>query len=355
MQAPRLLAVALVGFAAFAVPAAAQEEDAPVLIGGVPLAGPWPTRPSQSGPGAGELGPSDPFPAPYDTVLFQGELPDSRIGFEAAREEAQAWSAWIPATLRRSPDGRFWAKVVFPTPGTGRLRLRSVGPNGPVPTAVTLYGTQVFLSGAAPTPAPAPAPAPGAAQADTIGVVERASWGAKPPKQPYAAHVPDRFTQHHTAGRRPATLQESINEMRFIQDFHQNGRGWNDVGYHFLVDAEGRVFRGRPVDVVGAHVKDDNTGNVGVSFMGTHHPPFNHPVTAEQLDASVRIGRWLEAEYGIKPETYKGHRDRGQSDCPGDVLYAQLEKVRAAWRLPPSVGEDLSAWWDSTIGKFRKE
>ena len=334
-----------------ASPARAHEDDMDVTARGVSLAGPWPTRPA--GVGTGELGPSDPFSGPYDTVLFQGELPDAHVGFEATREEAGAWSPWTRAQVRRSPDGRFWAKVAFPGPGTGPLRLRTVGPAGPVPAAVTLYSFQAFL--AAPPPAPVPGGSQAPAKTDTIGVVERNAWGAKPPKQPYSAHVPARFTQHHTAGRRPATLQESLNEVRFIQDFHQNGRGWNDVGYHFLVDAEGRVFRGRPVDVVGAHVKDDNSGNVGVSFMGTHHPPFNHPVTAEELEASVRIGRWLEAEYGVKPETYKGHRDRGQSDCPGDILYAQLEKVRAAWRAPaPSLGARLNEWWESSVRKFRK-
>lgn len=333
-----LLAAALA-----AAPAAAHEEDPPVLVGGNPVAGAWPVRPA--GAGVGELGPTDPFTAPYDTVLFNGELPDARVGFEVTREESAVWSAWIPAQVKRMPDGRFWAKARFATPGTGRLRLRAVGPHGPIPAAVTLYGMQVFLSGAP----PAPPPVPGGSQAPAEGlkVIERSDWGAKPPKQPYAQHVPTRFTQHHTAGRRPATLSESLAEMRFIQDFHQNGRGWNDVGYHFLVDAEGRIFRGRPVDAVGAHVLNDNSGNVGVSFMGTHHPPFNHPVTAEELDASVRIGRWLEAAYGVKPDTYKGHRDRGQSDCPGDILYAQLESVRAAWRGAPSLGARLSEWWRS--------
>lgn len=339
-----LLASALIALSP--VGAAAHEEDPPVLAGGLPMAGPWPTRPA--GVGAGELGPSDPFSSPYDSVLFQGELPDAHIGFEASREENAVWSPWVKATVKRSPDGRFWARVVFSGPGTGRLRLRAVGPNGPVSPSVSLYGIQVFLSGA---PVPAPPSGPGAAQADTLGVIERNAWGAKPPKQPYASHAPDRFTQHHTAGRRPATLQESLNEVKFVQDFHQNGRGWNDVGYHFLVDPEGRIFRGRPVEAVGAHVLNDNAGNVGVSFMGTHHPPHNHPVTAQQLDASVRIGRWLQATYGIMPDTYKGHRDRGQSDCPGDILYAKLETVRAAWRGTPSLGSRLADWWKSFNGR----
>ncbi|TBR21729.1 N-acetylmuramoyl-L-alanine amidase [bacterium] len=351
---PTLLA-ALLGLAVAASPASAQEEDAPVRIGGNPVVGAWPTRPSSAGASPGEMGPSDAFAEVYDTVLFQGELPDAHVGFEAAREEAGAWSPWVAATLKRSADGRFWAKVVFPAPGVGRLKFRALKPTGPSAAAVTIYSMHVYLSG---TPAPAP-PGGGSvtpSQADTLGVIERSAWGAKEPKNPYSPHVPNKFTQHHTSGRRPATLQESLDEVKFIQDFHINGRGWNDVGYHFLVDPEGRIFRGRPVDVIGAHVANDNTGNVGVSFMGTHHPPFNHPVTPAEMEASVRIGKWLQASYGVTPETYKGHRDRGttKTDCPGDIMYARMEEVRAAWRGAPTLGAKLSAWWQTVTERNTK-
>ncbi|MBI5597266.1 MAG: N-acetylmuramoyl-L-alanine amidase [Elusimicrobia bacterium] len=324
------------------LPAAAQEGDPAVTLGGTPAAGVYTlVRPSGAGTALLELGPSDPFPAPYDSVIFQGEAPAAGVGFEAARQEPAGWSAWRKADLHRGADGRFWAKVRFDGAGTGALMVRALGSGPAASSPLTLYSMQVFMSGA--QEASRPGPRPAAAPAEPPAFIARDGWGARPPKEPFSPHKPDRVTQHHTQGRRPSTLEESLAEMRFLQDFHQNGRGWNDIGYHFLVDSQGRIFQGRPVDVVGAHVKNDNSGNVGICFMGSHHPPFNHPVAPEQLDASVRLGRWLQASYGAGPETYKGHRDRGQTDCPGDVLYPLLEKVRAAWR-GPGLAERLQSW-----------
>ena len=330
-----------------ALPALAVEGDPPGTVGGRQATGTFaPRGPASVGAVVLEIGPSDPFPRSYDTLLFQGELPDAGISFEASREDAAVWSAWLPAAVSRYPDGRFWAKVVFPGAGAGRLRLRALAGGRPSGAAIVIYQMRVFLSGTAPAPAPAPAPKPDGAAPPPLPVIERSDWGAKPPKDPYATHRPDRFTQHHSEGRRPLNLEQSLAEVRFIQEFHQKGRGWNDIAYHFLVDLEGRVFRGRPVSAVGAHVANDNKGNVGVCFMGSHHPPKNDPVTSEQIAASARIGRWLQASYGVTPDTLKGHRDRGSTDCPGDILYALLPRIKAEWKGGAALGARLESWFE---------
>ena len=340
MAAAALLALLM------ALPAAAQEEGAPVLVGGRPAVGVFnPFNPAGAGGVLLEIGPSAPFPEPFDALLFQGELPDAAVSFEAAREENGVWSAWLRAALHRTGDGRFWGKVVFPKAGAGRVRLRALSPGGSS-APVTVYALEVFLSGGERPGAPGSGPAVPEG-VEPLPVIERDAWKAKPPKQAYEPHVPDRVTQHHSAGRLPGTLDESLAEVLFIQDFHQNGRGWNDIAYHFMVDPEGRIFRGRPVGVVGSHTLNDNKGNVGICFMGDHHPPANHPVASAELAASVRIGRWLQAGYGVTPASYSGHRDRnpGHTDCPGDILYALLPKVREDWSARSGFGARLQAWF----------
>ena len=44
------------------------------------------------------------------------------------------------------------------------------------------------------------------------------------------------------------------------QDIHawHLGNGWSGIGYHFLVRKDGSVYRGRPVDTVGAHTYGKN-------------------------------------------------------------------------------------------------
>ncbi len=52
-----------------------------------------------------------------------------------------------------------------------------------------------------------------------------------------------------------------------IRMWHKQ-QGWLDVGYHFVIKRDGTVESGRPVDVVGSHVKDWNSRSVGVCLVG---------------------------------------------------------------------------------------
>lgn len=45
-------------------------------------------------------------------------------------------------------------------------------------------------------------------------------------------------------------------------------RGWRDIGYHFLIRTDGRVEVGRPIDEIGAHVKNHNKTTIGIAYAG---------------------------------------------------------------------------------------
>jgi len=40
------------------------------------------------------------------------------------------------------------------------------------------------------------------------------------------------------------------------------------IGYHFFIRKDGSIYQGRPLDTVGAHVRDFNSASVGVCFEG---------------------------------------------------------------------------------------
>jgi hypothetical protein len=160
-------------------------------------------------------------------------------------------------------------------------------------------------------------------------VIRRAEWGAKPPTEAYTPDpVKHFFTIHHTQSHYPKTYDESVAEMQFIQDFHQNGRGWIDIAYHFLIDPMGNIFEGRPISVLGAHVKSHNTANVGISIMGNYHPPQHDPITQQTLNSFVSVGRYLKDTYEVDVSSFYAHREIGQTDCPGDDLYAKKPMLR---------------------------
>lgn len=282
-------------------------------------------------PGGGKVifdsGGSVPSPEGWDSVLIQGESPDPGVVFKFSRRQPSGgWGPWTTGPVRRRADGRFWAKARLGL-GVGAVRLRAVDAAVTSTHQISLYSVEVFDSAqgdASGLPAPVVH-----VDVSRPGVHERAEWGANAPREAYTAHTPKRMTLHHTATRQTASLAESLREVSFIQDFHQNGRGWNDIGYHYLVDSLGNVFAGRPESVVGAHVKNNNTGNLGISMLGNHHPPKNDPVTAATLEAVVTLGRSFILDYQMTAESLQGHRDfGGGTDCPGDLGYAHLPELR---------------------------
>lgn len=300
----------------------------------------------QAQPGGGKVifdsGESAPLPEAWDSVLIQGESPDPGVTFQFSRRLALgAWGPWTTGTVRRRADGRFWAKARL-GPGAGAVRLRAVDASVTSSHEIELYSVEVFDS--AEGDAAARSGPKAQASASRPDVHGRAEWGASAPKEAYASHVPARITLHHTATRLTSSLAESLNEVGFIQDFHQNGRGWNDIGYHYLVDALGNVFAGRPESAVGAHVKNNNTGNLGVSMLGYHHAPKNDPVAALTLDSVVALGRAFIEEYGITVPL-QGHRDfGGGTSCPGDLGYARVAEIKARLAAPPAPPAAKRRW-----------
>lgn len=282
---------------------------------------------------------SDPIPLVWDTVLVQGVGVDGGVSLQAARAEGGAEPRWQTLETHSFPGGRYWAKARLRL-GTGPLMLRAVDEGLRAARVVDVYGVEVFAQGPSAAPAPATAASPRGAQDETAArppVHGRDEWRAVAPRDPYAPDpLPWRITLHHTDGKHTRTLAESEAEARFIQDYHINGRGWSDIGYHFLVDAAGNILEGRPEGVLGAHTQSNNEGNVGIALMGTFQPPHGEALTQAQLDAVEALGRYLVARYGIAPSALQGHRDYKSTDCPGDSAYARLASIRLAIAGPPA-------------------
>ena len=93
------------------------------------------------------------------------------------------------------------------------------------------------------------------------------------------------------------------------------GRGWSDIGYHFVIAPSGVVLAGRPVDKIPASVIGHNAGKLAVLMIernridriGKFHDYFN-----EQQRRAVRK---LAQEYEIK--RIRGHNDYAPRLCPG--------------------------------------
>lgn len=281
--------------------------------------------------------------ADYDTVLLQGEMPDPgvkpEIWVKSSRSLFKAYDQYKESAFKRFPNGRFWARFpVSPTKQPLKLIIRSDGAKGgQLLTVYELEAGGAAVLKEAQDAAEEPSAAGPAARDDApfnieeaipFTLVRRETWKAAPPKEPYIRHLPRAFTLHHTAGRAPKTRDEAIAEAQFIQDYHQNAKGWIDIGYHFLADPLGNIYEGRPMYAVGAHVLNRNTGNIGISVMGNHHPPASDQPSQRTIDSFVQAGRYLKDNFSIAVSSFHAHREIGATDCPGDILYAKMPLLK---------------------------
>jgi hypothetical protein len=161
-------------------------------------------------------------------------------------------------------------------------------------------------------------------------IVSASEWGAAPPLRPLAARGRlDHLVVHHTAyptSRVARTRAAESAHMREIQRWHRD-RGFFTIGYHFVVSPTGRVFRGRPVDRQGAHVRGHNVGTVGIALMGDFER--EHP-TAAALTSLDYVRRALVPGGAAVP--LLGHRDHdghATNACPGRFLVEETRARRA--------------------------
>lgn len=288
---------------------------------------------------------SDIIPYRYNAIVMQGEINDPNIKIEIWKTTESVSSVFstqniryeiISGTYRIYSNGRFWAKFYIKSDINTRFKVVFIN-NG---VKINKFKLKIYELQAhwitrlrEKKALPPDYHIPDELRISTnipFGIIRREEWKANLPKEEYDPHVPMRITIHHTSGHYPENLKDSIKEIQFIQDYHQNARDWNDIGYHFLVDPFGNIFEGRPLKAVGAHVKYHNIDNIGISVMGDYQPSSEDKVSTNTLNAIIEIASYLKDNYNISKSSFAAHRDLASTDCPGDKLYSFMNYLRDA-------------------------
>lgn len=168
------------------------------------------------------------------------------------------------------------------------------------------------------------APAPTSSE-----VIPRSAWAkaAPVPRLMDPAQRIYRITLHHDGMPSAFTSMDKASVAAHLEQIRQGHRDRNfgDIGYHFLVDPAGRIWAGRPLQWQGAHVKEQNEGNLGICIMGNYE--IQQPNNT-QLVATERFVAQAMRHYGVRVNNVRTHREMAPTACPGRYLQPQLVAMR---------------------------
>lgn len=105
-----------------------------------------------------------------------------------------------------------------------------------------------------------------------------------------------------------------------INDFHKS-KGWDGIGYNFYIRKDGTICNGRGEEAVGAQLKGYNDISIGICLEGNFEI---EEVNEEQINSLNNLIYYLICKYDIKK--IKGHKDYGETLCPGKNLNIKLIK-----------------------------
>ena len=114
-----------------------------------------------------------------------------------------------------------------------------------------------------------------------------------------------------------ATKEGKDYSVETIRDWHVKGRGWSDIGYHWVIRLDGSIEVGRPLEKSGAHTKGHNKDSVGVCYIGgcdADGKP-KDTMNPEQEKAWRMIVLSLRTLYG-NHITIHGHNEFANKACP---------------------------------------
>jgi hypothetical protein len=200
-------------------------------------------------------------------------------------------------------------------------------------------------------------------------IYSRAQWGADEGLRngsPSYAEVNAGFV-HHTVNANGYTMAQVPSILRSIYAYHTKSRGWSDIGYNFLVDRFGRIWEGRyggvTRAVVGAHTLGYNDDAFAMSAIGNFETA---QPSSRMLDAYGRLMGWKLALHGVGANQTRnldgrtfaaisGHRDAGQTACPGRYLYAKLGAIRNKAAAYQQSGTDSPRALHDLIGSAKPD
>ena len=115
-----------------------------------------------------------------------------------------------------------------------------------------------------------------------------------------------------------------------IRKWHK-AKGWNDIGYHYIIRLDGTVEVGRPVEQPGAHCTGHNQTTIGVCYTGGVAKDGKTPKdtrTDAQKASLLELVKTLQTVHRVPSSNIFGHNEFANKACPSFDVQVWKQEVQ---------------------------
>ncbi len=118
--------------------------------------------------------------------------------------------------------------------------------------------------------------------------------------------------------------RKNNNSLQKIKKAHLK-RGFEDIGYHYLITKTGKIIQGRSEKFQGAHVYNHNKNSIGICLTGNFD--LNKP-SKKQIESLVQILKKKIKKHKVLIKNILGHREfpKITKTCPG--RFVDMNEIR---------------------------
>ena len=114
-----------------------------------------------------------------------------------------------------------------------------------------------------------------------------------------------------------ATREGQDIPVETIRKWHVEGRGWSDIGYHFYIDIDAKIWKGRDIQKIGAHCSKNNRSSIGICYCGGVEADGKTPKdtrTESQKESLLHVLKTLKAMF--PDASIYSHNEFANKACP---------------------------------------
>lgn len=122
---------------------------------------------------------------------------------------------------------------------------------------------------------------------------------------------------HHSGGTDANPLLDTSNHTASDMESWHLSKGWEGLGYQYVIQKDGEVWKGRPEHYHGAHEVSHNKDSIGICLSGNFDATI--PTNA-QIVSLISLMKDLKTRYKITNDKIVPHRTFTKKTCYGKKL-----------------------------------